>query len=141
MKTKTVKSNKIFGSSMMLFQTMKKSGLREELKLKDQNCQMTMLTGYVIEIEIVHLLKVLNRIVFLFWWLITFFSIQDWFKNVSYSAGLVSFTTELRFEPKYLGPLLNDWVLSCLNLIGSRKSLINYSAEYKTFLNRSWIMK
>ena len=51
---------------MMLFQTMKKSGLREELKLKDQNCQMTMLTGYVIEIEIVHLLKVLNRIVFLF---------------------------------------------------------------------------
>ena len=45
---------------MMLFQTMKKSGLREELKLKDQSYQMMMLTRYVIKIRWIYLSPKVN---------------------------------------------------------------------------------
>ena len=59
------------------------------------------------------------------------FTILTFFRNFSYSAGLVFLTTELqlrvrsyklRSEPRSITQLLSPWMLflSCLNLIGSR---------------------
>ena len=50
-------------------------------------------------------------------------TIQDWFKNVSYLAGLVVFTRAAA-DSQSPEPQVEIWVLSCLNLIGSRKILL-----------------